>query len=286
LRSIDYQYVNTSPAVERSRPGGRVEFSRIPGGRWIVDRWSIRYPILAIGARRPDVPVVPGELRAPQPSEDLAAVKMTSGQVAEIRRGNDVLWQRGRVSVTVRVVDSATGAPMRGVLVRSAESTSATASDSGGAVRLDRLPPGPLTVRLESADLASIGTPFLLTPIDVPTVNDATVTVRAASARAVVTARCGSRSLEWGEGLLRGRVAAAGPSPVVVTWQTTYTRLGGGESVVVEEQRTVTPSAMGEFEVCGVPRDARVSLRRAGGARDGVTVEFRRGAAAAFVVVP
>jgi hypothetical protein len=175
---------------------------------------------------------------------------------------------------------------MRSVLVRSAESTSATATDSGGAVRLDRLPPGTLTIRLESADLASIGTPYLLSAIEVPTVNDATVTVRAASTRAVVAARCGSRSLDWGEGLLRGRVAAGGPSPVVVTWQTMYARLGGGEPVVAEEQRTVTPGPNGEFEVCGVPREARVSLRREGGAKDAVSLEFRRGAVAAFVVVP
>jgi hypothetical protein len=288
LRAMDYHYVNTTNVIERAQPGGRVEFLRIPGGRWVADRWSIRVPSTKVSVRRGDAPTVPGTLRVDTPVEELTGIRRTSGQVTEIRRGTEVLWERGRVTLLVRVVDSASGLPVRGVLVRAAESQSAVASDSAGSVRLDRVAPGPMTVRLESSELEAVGRSPILSAVEVPRANDATVVLAVPSARAVVAARCGSNALDWGEGLLRGAVpfVAGFPpekTPVVVTWRTAYARLGGGEPVQAEERREVTPRADGEFEVCGVPRDAVVTVRRSNDAGDGVTTRFGSGAVAVRV---
>jgi hypothetical protein len=288
LRSLEYRYVNAPAIVEEATSGGRVEFLRIPGGRWIADRWSIRYPIVARGGRRADAPVVPGQLRPVQPGEELVGLKTTSGSVSEIKRGSDVLWERGRVSTIVRVVDSATSAPIRGVLVRVVGATSATATDSSGQVRLDRVTPGSLTLRLESAELSSLGLSPHLASIDVSDVNDAMHDVRVPSARAIVVARCGATTLDWGDGMLRGSLAAgSATTPLVVAWQTPYARLGGGPPVIAVEERTVTPGAGGAFELCGVPRDATISIRRARADSSAATiVRFTPGAVAAAVVVP
>jgi len=48
LRAFQYRYTNVSPTVRRANAGGVVEFLRIPRGRWIVHRWTMQYPILAV----------------------------------------------------------------------------------------------------------------------------------------------------------------------------------------------------------------------------------------------
>jgi hypothetical protein len=291
LRAIDYHYVNTTSVIERAQPGGRVEFLRIPGGRWIVDQWLIRVPSTAWSTRRGDAPGVPGASRVDTQVEQLAGIRRTSGQVSEIRQGNEVLWERGRVSLVVRVIDSATALPVRGVLVRAAQSSGATASDSTGTVRLDRIAPGSLTLRLESSDLELLGRSPMLTSVDVPAANDATHSIAVPSIKALVVARCGSEMLDWGEGLLRGTVAltpgtTGDKTPVFVSWRSSYARLGGGEAVTAEERREVVPGPDGVFEVCGVPRDATVTVRRGSDAGEGVTTQFAPGALAARVSLP
>jgi hypothetical protein len=124
---------------------------------------------------------------------------------------------------------------------------------------MERIAPGPLTVRVESAELELVGRSPILAPVIVPNASDATVDIPIPSARAVVVARCGDRVLDWGEGLLHGTVTPSESGergPVVVSWQSPYTRLGGGDLVMLEEQREMIPNADGTFEVCGIPRDA------------------------------
>jgi len=288
LRGMDYHYVNTSKVVEKAEPGGHLLFLRLLSGRWIVEQWWIRVPSTATRVIRGDAPTVPGAPRVDTQREELMNIRRTSGQVTEIRRGNDVLWERGRVNVVVEVVDSVTSAPVRGVLVRTAESRSAAASDSVGRVRLDRISPGPITVRLESPMLESIGRSPFMVPVTVTAVNDATISIAIPSERAAVIARCGERSLDWGEGMLRGSIVGSDSTtkaPVVVSWKASYARLGGGESVVAEQKREVAVGPDGVFEICGVPRDATVTIQRKGEATPLATGQFVRGALAASVVV-
>jgi hypothetical protein len=288
LRAMDYHYVNTSKVVEESKPGGHLAFLKVLSGRWIVEQWSIRVPSTATRVLRGEAPTVPGAQRIDTQREELANIRLTSGQVTEIRRGTDVLWERGRVNLVVEVVDSTTSRPVRGVLVRTAESRSAVASDSLGRVRLDRIPPGSITIRLESPMLESIGRSPFMVPVTVASTNDATISIPIPSERATVASRCGERSLEWGEGMLRGRIESldsTSRAPVTISWKTSYARLGGGEAVAAEEKREIRLAADGSFEVCGVPRDATVTLVRTGEATPLATGQFAPGALAASVVV-
>src|SRR5262249_40395043 len=147
----------------------------------------------------------------------------------------DLLWERGRVSVVVQIMDSTTSAPVKGVLVRTAESRSAFASDSLGRVHLDRIAPGPITIRVESPMLESIGRSPMLVPASISTTTDVTIPIRIPSEREAVAARCGATSLDWGEGMLRGIIQApdsASKAPIMLSWKTSYTRLGSGELIV------------------------------------------------------
>jgi hypothetical protein len=282
LRSMDYKYVNAA-VIDRAEPRGHLEFLRIPGGRWIADRWSIRVPVTGTRTRRDDTPSAPGIPRAETTVEDLVGVHVTSAEVSEIRRADRVLWERGHVTLIVRVVDSS-AVPVRGVLVAIPGTGGAIATDSDGVVRLDRVAPGPIILRLEAAELAAVGLSPLAAPADVPAINDATVVVRVPSPRSLVAARCGERSLAWGEGMLHGTTGAT--APIRVTWQTPYVRLGGGDPVVTEELRDVTPGPAGEFMICGVPRDATINVQRVGAVTPAVTTRFAPGALATSVAVP
>jgi hypothetical protein len=127
-----------------------------------------------------------------------------------------------------------------------------------------------------------------MVPVTVAATNDATISIPIPSERATVAARCGERSLDLGEGMLRGKIEASDSTskgPVTISWKTSYARLGGGEAVSAEERRQVKLAADGSFEVCGVPRDATVTIQRAGEATPLATGQFTPGALAASVVV-
>lgn len=260
LRALDYRYVNHAIA-ERARAGGRVDFLRLPSGGWVVERWSIRYPIVAVRAGGRDRLVTPGISRSAQTTEELAGVKVSSGAISEVRRGSTLFWERGRISVRVRVVDEGSGAPIAGVLVGEASGSAATATGPDGVTRLDRVAPGPLTLRVHSPELEAFGEAAVLMPVTATTDGEL-LSLRIPTPRQLFVARCGVRALEWGEGLVRGKLAPASASRghAVVRWRTPYTRLSGGEPVLVEEHREVATDSTGRFDLCGVPRDAQVSI--------------------------
>jgi len=259
LRALDYRYVNL-PLAERAHAGGRVDFRRLPAGWWVVERWSIRYPVLATRTGGRDAPVLPGVARSAQTTEELAGVRIASGEISEVRRGSTVLWERGRVSLRVRTVDDLTGAPMAGILVGEATSGAATATGPDGVLRLDRVLPGTITLSVRAPELEAFGEEPILVPVRVAAEEGEIVPIAIPSAKRLLVERCGARALEWGEGVVRGRVdTTAARAPVTVRWRTPYARLGGGVPVVVEEQREVTPDGAGRFVAC-VPRDAEVAI--------------------------
>ncbi len=48
LRHLDYTYTGLQPLPSRVELGGRVEFTRLPSGRWIVSEWHVRTPWINI----------------------------------------------------------------------------------------------------------------------------------------------------------------------------------------------------------------------------------------------
>lgn len=52
LREIEFRYVNLPYPADPEHAGGRVEFFRLTGGPWIIRRWEIRTPLLALDLNR------------------------------------------------------------------------------------------------------------------------------------------------------------------------------------------------------------------------------------------
>ena len=51
LEELLFDYINVRSIVERGWAGGKIEFARLLGGEWIVQRWLVRIPILEVRSR-------------------------------------------------------------------------------------------------------------------------------------------------------------------------------------------------------------------------------------------
>jgi hypothetical protein len=48
LRLVGFHYSRTLPGVDSADVGGEIHFARLPGGAWIIRKWFIRLPALAL----------------------------------------------------------------------------------------------------------------------------------------------------------------------------------------------------------------------------------------------
>ena len=288
LRTLEYSYVNGPDILTRAQAGGTVDFKRIPRGRWVVSRWSIRQPIIRERTEGQGN-IVPGSRSAARTREELAGIQITSGSLLGVSRDGVRLWEPGKVSFVARVVDSATGAPRARVLTGFANSGDRTATDSAGRVRFLMIEPGAHVLRFDDPALASVGMAPPMRQVIVPEFNDAEIEVRLPSARDYVVATCGARAVAWGDGLLYGKVtrraAADSSTSVIVVTNTPFHQLGGGV-IDIENVLEVRPFPDGSFKVCGIPRDAALRVRRSTDPGLGVPVRFPAGAVAATVAIP
>ena len=271
LRSLDYTYVNVAPIVERAHAGGHVEFLRLPDGSWTVSRWWIRSPMVETTIFR-DPSTVPGAPPGQRTSQRLIGIHESRGDILEVRRGGATWWERGRVSIAIRVTDSAGTAIRAMVSLNDTARSVATADD--GVVRFDRALPGPARLIVHVPALDSLDAPRTMAGITIPDHPFEPIGVRVPTAQEAFAARCGNASLEWNEGAVRGRVpipADAAGASVEVSWDMPYARLGGGPSVVVHETRTAAVDSRGAYFACGVPRGFPLTVRiaEAGGAEGG-----------------
>jgi hypothetical protein len=168
-------------------------------------------------------------------------------------------WERGRVSVSIRVTDSAGTAVRAMVSLNDTSSSAATADD--GVVRFDRVLPGPARLGVHVPALDSLDAPRTLAAITIPDRPFEPIGVRVPTAQQAFATRCGDASLEWNEGAVRGRVPDAAGASVEVSWDMAYTRLGGGPAVTVHETRTAPVDPRGGYFACGVPRAIVLTVR-------------------------
>jgi len=151
LRRLDFEYTGLAGARNAEEVGGRVEFSRLPTGAWIVSRWRIRMPIL-------------GGDRAwwrdagSKSMEILAGIREVGGEVLEMDTpagGGGVAADRAGVEGIVW--DSTRSAPVAGARVYLSGTSHGTRTDSSGWFRLDDLAEGRYAVAFHHPRLDTLG---------------------------------------------------------------------------------------------------------------------------------
>ena len=148
-RRLDYRYTLLPWArLDTDEVGGRVEFTRIPEGPWIVERWWIRMPVVQESTFR----VSPGA--SPEVRYSLAAVVEEGGEVRKARTDDHhvLTFAMGTLDGVVR--DSVSGAPVAGARVGVVGTFFQAVTDSVGRFRFTDVPAGHLRgVRIHGAAL-------------------------------------------------------------------------------------------------------------------------------------
>jgi hypothetical protein len=209
--------------------------------------------------------VIPGVARPAASSElVLTAIQEAGGDVSEVRRGDQLIWQRGRVGYRIRIMDPEqhVGLPESLITIDAQDST---ISGPDGVALFPRITPGGHLVGVRTRLMTQLGSPALDVSVIVPDDQQAPFEIASPSDGALLQRACGARVAARHESILRGSVRAAMlPVPdarVEASWQARYTRLGGGEPVLVPQRATATTSRRGEFLICGVPRATPIALR-------------------------
>jgi len=156
LRRLEYRYTNLDVRVPTEQLGGRVEFDRSPGGGWIVRRWWVRMPALAVDQ----------QVRSAQSSSGvevsrrarLVGIREVGGEVTAVlgADGAPLRAEPGRGVLAGHVTDHA-GAPLPGARVFISGTSFEAVADSAGRFRMEGVPAGEYTVSFSHPRLETLG---------------------------------------------------------------------------------------------------------------------------------
>jgi hypothetical protein len=283
--AFEYRYVNVRRLLRTTRPGGRATFRAIPHGRWVIDRWSTTQPLLT--TYRVEAEVVPGQGRTDRTTELVSGSWSITADVREVWDGDQLLWGLGKSALEVQVLDSLSHAPVARATV-SLNGGRSTRTDSLGIAKLGLVGSGSHELSVDVPELSALGVRSVVRALRLEDRHDAPAQVLVPGARSHVRDHCGDRALQWGEGLVSGRVIPApladlSPGPITVSWSIPHWRPSSADTAVIKDYRRLDPAPDGRFSVCGVPRDANVEVQYRG-AR--AAMRFLPGALSATVQLP
>ncbi|HEU4560799.1 MAG TPA: carboxypeptidase regulatory-like domain-containing protein [Longimicrobium sp.] len=255
LRRMEYRYTQI-PGLrgEGDAAGGRMEFARLPDGRWIVGRWTIRMPIVTATRVQGAMPFSDPGLRDQNSlSFRLAGIREEGGEVlaAAHAAGDAQLAVAASGTLEGTVFDSTTSRPLAGTTVSAAGHRAMT--DSLGRFSISGLSAGEYQLTFSSTRLDSLR----FTPAPVRAAVRAGATTQQALAipplAVVWAARCEAGPASTGAlvGTVRGAAGeAAGGARVTVTWAGTQ-----------PGNATAVADAQGVYRVCGVPAGVPLTVR-------------------------
>lgn len=250
LRELEYRYSQLPWPVAPGVSGGRVQFTQLPTGTWIVHHWSIRMP--RVGLRATEHVVL--------------AYTEVGGEVTEVlSAGGGPLRAQRPSRLAGSVFDSTTMSPLPDASVMLLGTTHAARTDSGGRFAFPHVPPGTYRITFEHARLDSLG--FVPEPQEV-----AVMPGRGAAATLALPPRDHMRAQLCPEssgedvaviaGFVRWADSAepvAGAS-VSATWEEIHTATRAAIAMAKARVDVVT-DAEGYYLVCGVTPDRAISLR-------------------------
>ena len=275
LDAIDFTYVGLNPDFPIQHLGGRVEFEQLPSGRWLVDRWWIRMPLVAMR------PAPPRRGRVTL-AEMLAGYQEVGGAVFDIMTAaaaDTLLTARPRIVGTIR--DSSAGRWLADARISTADSARATRTDSAGAFDLIVPVRGAITLVAHHPRLDSLGFPGWAWQIEADTALVRTARLSIPPLPALLARRCEDAPAAAGESVLLGSVhdgtRAVQAAQIRVTWTVTVIRASGVERS--EREKSAVTDARGRFAICGVPPETPLVVAAAAAGYASRSMSFRTGTA-------
>jgi hypothetical protein len=250
LSHVEFRYLGVDRLSEGFGAGGRVEFREVVPGIVMIDRWSLRL----VGGLAPDA--LASAVPAPARTYEISEV---GGELVEARWPDGRLWRSSlgtlRLTAATRAGDVAAG-----IAVELAGSSYAATTDSAGRAEFRRLVPGPYTLAVREARLATIGL-TVPTQLSFTAVRDSVhvATVVLPTAGEFIRTLCPRGGEETDDSaLLIGRVGDADGAPSL---NARWSIARGGQSgwTIVSEGRS---TAGGLFALCrGLRRGETVQVK-------------------------
>lgn len=263
LRLLSFRFTHLPSSQLRNAPipgdalGGELEFMGLPDGSWVVSRWALRLPVLAI--------------RDQQWQDDrqerivVAEVRETGGQVLEVRRpdGETVARPSGtRVTGTVR---DARGEPLAGAVAYLEGTAYEANTDPSGEFDLTGLPEGIFHLSFRHPSLSAWGAAPDPVSVDLEADAEVDVELTAPNPEGVIAEACPSAEAGDGDrgdpGLVVGRITDSETGEALAGIQVRLEdrrvvwRGRGGPGAVAEEWAgaSARTGERGRYRVCALP---------------------------------
>ena len=266
LQLLEFNYTNQPDAAMPAEPGGRVEFLRVAGGRWLVSRWNVRMPQLGPRSRTTSDGL--GRVVMSATTTIVRTVQVTGGEVTRVMQRDSVLYTARGPAVTLDVVSRDSDYSVARARLSLDGTDYAASADANGRIRLVPVLAGRYRAQLRPPMLDSLGVPPV--SLEVEARLDGRVdTVSLPPSRDVLIRVCPKDSVANGEGLLRGTVAtergsALAHAAVVATWQVNFDIIGMPRRDLLrytEKTLGTLSDAKGIWRICGVPVNAPITVR-------------------------
>lgn len=237
LRYLEYTYTGLEWSGTVQEIGGRVEFAQAADGTWIVSRWYIRMPVFLAGVRH--------EFEAPR----MAGLVEQGGEIAGV-------GSRGAAAVLGgTVIDTLTRLPVAGVQLSVEGSGAVAFTDSTGAYRMERVPPGAGWLRVRPPAFEEVGLEPLRLPIAPLAGGTETRTVVLPRPVDVLARACGGLS-----GIPLVGWVRSGGQRVHLAGAEVEARWAGPAGSGLSYRATLNADGRGVYALCGATPGAEVGL--------------------------
>jgi hypothetical protein len=149
LQSLEFRYVGLDGRLDDARPGGWLSFREMPNGVVIIDRWSLRLPVIHTDS------VYHTEKRD-FVARDVVDAQETGGEVAQIAWPSSPPWTASLGTLRLQAINQAKK-PAAGARVQLDNTSYAGRADSSGTITITRLLPGPYKLVAIDSQLDEIG---------------------------------------------------------------------------------------------------------------------------------
>lgn len=253
LRAVDFAYSGPAEAAPAPLRSGRVTFSRLADGRWVVTSWRARLPAFSVRGGDPSL----GSARALRRDTTVREVFEAGGQAVKLTAAGRTLLERRMPTAVLQLVSDPQGLPVAGALVNVTGTNLETRTDSLGRAQITPLPEGRYGARVTIPVFDTLGIEPLSITIRAM-LDPRADTLRLPRLSSLMSRICGD---DAGDGVvLRGIVRDVNDLPVrnariMLSYLRTDPRRAAAGSIdyKAEEQRTRTDDR-GAWRICGVPR--------------------------------
>jgi hypothetical protein len=182
LRQMEFRYVGLDHALDAAKPGGWLSFRDMPNGIVIIDRWSLRLPVL----RADSTPGGPHEYTI----RTWVEAQESGGEVARMSLSAQSPWDAPLGALRAHALMN-DGQPATNIEVWLEDTDYRATTDATGHVSIDHLLPGPYKLSVIEPRLAVLGI-TLATSIRFNAVRDSVhqVAFEAPTAEDYVSLRC------------------------------------------------------------------------------------------------